>query len=210
MPSVRASTERRCHLPVFGELADFTQLPEGLPVPVDDGAADHLRGQPVPGLTLSSTDGESVRLRQLAGERTVIYVYPMSGRPGVALPPGWDEIPGARGCTTEACDFRDHYRELMDAGASAVYGLSSQDTAYQQEFVERLGLPFPILSDPELLLAQEPGLPTFEVEGQTLYKRITLVITGGLIEHAFYPIFPPNEHATEVLGWLQCSSESAS
>lgn len=191
-------------------MADFTQLPEGLPVPVDDGAADHLPGRAVPDLALRSTDGETVSLRRLGSGRAIVYVYPMSGRPGVALPPGWDEIPGARGCTTEACDFRDHYQELIDAGASVVYGMSSQDTAYQQEFVERLELPFPVLSDPDLSLAGALGLPTFEVDGQTLYKRITLVIRDGAIEHAFYPIFPPNEHAREVLRWLRWSNESAS
>jgi len=184
-------------------MSDFTQLPEGLPVPVDDGAADHLAGLAVPDLSLASTDGTTVSIRRLGAGRTIIYVYPLTGRPGVNLPAGWDEIPGARGCTPEACGFRDHHRELLDAGASAIYGLSSQDTAYQREFVERMELPFPILSDPELALADAVGLPTFEAAGQQLYKRITLVIRDGAIEHVFYPIFPQNEHAGEVLGWLR-------
>lgn len=191
-------------------VSDFTQLPEGLPVPVDDGAADHLPGQAIPDLALASTGGETVSLGELGPGRTIIYVYPLTGRPGVPLPEGWDEIPGARGCTTEACDFRDHHAELIEAGASAVYGLSSQDTAYQQEVVERVELPFSMLSDPELALASALGLPTFEVDGLTLYKRITLVIRDGVIEHAFYPIFPPNEHAREVLAWLRWSNASAS
>lgn len=186
-------------------MSDFTQLPENLPAPVDDGAADHLPGLAVPDLALPSTDGEAVSIGRLGPGRAIVYVYPLSGRPGVALPPGWDEIPGARGCTPEACGFRDHHRELLEAGASVVYGLSSQDTAYQQEFAERMELPFPILSDTELELVDALGLPTFEADGQQLYKRITLVIRDGAIERAFYPIFPPSEHAGEVLGWLRTS-----
>lgn len=186
-------------------MADFTQLHEGLPVPLDDGAADHLPGLSVPDLSLESTDGDTVSLTRLGSGRTILYAYPLTGRPGVDLPAGWDEIPGARGCTPEACGFRDLYRELLEAGASAIYGLSSQDTAYQREFVERMELPVPLLSDAGLALADTIGLPTFEAGGQTLYKRITLVIRGGAVEHAFYPIFPPNEHAGEVLGWLSSS-----
>ena len=178
------------------------QLPDDLPVPRDDGAADHLPGAPAPHVTLPSTSGSDVALDGLGPGRTILYVYPMTGQPGVALPDGWDEIPGARGCTPEACGFRDHHADLLAAGASGVYGLSSQDTDYQREVVHRLHLPFAMLSDPALLLADELRLPTFEAGGVSLYKRITLVITDGAIEHAFYPIFPPDEHAAQVLRWL--------
>jgi peroxiredoxin len=186
-------------------VADYTRLPAGLPAPSDDGAADHLPGALMPEVALGSTDGEQVPLAGLGPGRTIVYVYPMTGQPDRALPEGWDEIPGARGCTPEACGFRDHHRELIEAGASTVYGLSSQDTAYQREAVDRLGLPFAMLADPTLELARELGLPTFEVEGRRLYKRITLVVRDGEIEHVFYPVFPPNEHAGEVLGWLRAN-----
>lgn len=179
------------------------QLPPDLPAPEDDRAADHLIGLRAPALTLSSTSGGNVALDGLGAERTVIYVYPLTGRPGTDLPEGWDSIPGARGCTTEACDFRDHHAELTDAGASRVFGLSSQDRDYQREVVDRLGLPFALLSDTGFGLVEALGLPTFEASGQTLFKRLTLVILDGVIEHAFYPIFPPNEHAQEVLTWLR-------
>ena len=184
-------------------MTDYTQLPADLPVPEDDGAADHLPGRRVPGVTLPATSGEPVALGGLGLGRAIVYVYPMTGQPEVALPEGWDDIPGARGCTTEACDFRDHHAELLDAGAARVFGLSSQDTDYQREMVQRLRLPFAALSDTDLALADRLGLPTFEAAGTTLYKRITLVIRDDAIEHAFYPIFPPNEHAQQVLRWLR-------
>jgi peroxiredoxin len=184
-------------------MADFTQLPDDLPVPTDDGAADHLPGWRMPALRLSSTAGEIVALDALGPGRTILYVYPMTGRPGVELPEGWDAIPGARGCTTEACDFRDHHAELREAGAERVFGLSSQDSDYQGEAVERLRLPFAMLSDPELRLAETLGLPTFHAGGHPLYTRLTLAIRDGAVEHAFYPVFPPNEHAREVLAWLR-------
>ncbi|MFC7647821.1 peroxiredoxin [Streptosporangium lutulentum] len=133
----------------------------------------------------------------------MIYVYPLTGRPDADLPRGWNAIPGARGCTAEACDFRDHHRELTAAGAARVFGLSSQDGEYQREVVERLHLPFSMLADPRLRLASELDLPTFEADGMTLYKRLTLIIRDGVIEHVFYPIFPPNEHAQQVLTWLR-------
>lgn len=184
-------------------MTDYTILPEGLPEPQDDGAADHLPGMRVPDLALATSDGETVGLAELGSGRTVIYLYPLTGRPGVDLPAGWDEIPGARGCSTEACDFRDHFAELRDAGASRVYGMSSQDPAYQAEVVERLRLPFSMLSDPALALADALRLPTFAAPGhERLYARLTLVIRAGAIEHAFYPIFPPNAHARQVLDWL--------
>lgn len=183
-------------------MSDYLSLPSDLPVPPDDGAADHLPGLAMPALALTATDGETAALDRLPPGRTVIYVYPMTGRPGVDLPDGWDEIPGARGCTPESCGFRDHYAELTAAGATAIYGLSSQDTGYQSELAQRLGLPYPILSDPGLALAEAIGLPTFTADGDRLYRRLTLVIADGRIEHAFYPIFPPDGHAAEVLAWL--------
>jgi peroxiredoxin len=176
-------------------------LPDNLPVPVDDGACDHLSGMRVPSLKLLSTSGQQVDLSALPG-RTVVYIYPRTGVPGVALPPGWDDIPGARGCTPQSCAFRDHYQELKALGAE-VYGLSSQDTAYQREAVERLHLPFAILSDEKLAFAHALNLPTFEIQDMTLIKRITLIIRQGTIEHVFYPVFPPDKNAEEVRHWLQ-------
>jgi peroxiredoxin len=182
--------------------ADFP-LPDDLPVPVDDGAADHLTGAAMPALSLSATDGQRIDLAQLGPGRTILYGYPMTGRPGVDLPDGWDEIPGARGCTPEACAFRDHFADLQAAGAGAVFGFSSQDTEYQREVAERLHLPFPMLSDPGLQLAAALGLPTFQTAGLELYQRLTLVVQDGRVEHVFYPVFPPDGHAAEVLAWLR-------
>lgn len=184
-------------------MSDFTQLPTGLPVPEDDGAAGHLPGLRMPGLELSTTSGEAIRLDELGPGRTVIYAYPLTGRPGVDLPEGWDAIPGARGCTPESCGFRDHHQELIAAGAGRVFGLSGQDTAYQREVVERLNLPFSMLSDPDLGLVRLLRLPTFEAGGRELYRRLTLIVRDGAIEHVFYPVFPPNEHARQVLDWLR-------
>ncbi|WP_432166078.1 redoxin family protein [Streptomyces sp. bgisy031] len=183
-------------------MTDYTSLPADLPVPEDDGAATHLPGAKVPHLGLQDTDGTAVRLDALGAGRTVVYIYPLTGRPGTDLPDGWDSIPGARGCTPEACGFRDHYQDLLAAGADGVFGLSSQETGYQREVVERLHLPFRMLSDPAHSLAQELRLPTFETSGLTLYKRLTLIIRDGVVEHVFYPIFPPHEHADQVLTWL--------
>ncbi|MGW2646232.1 MerR family transcriptional regulator [Streptomyces sp. NPDC001393] len=182
---------------------DYLTLPADLPVPEDDGAADHLPGMKVPSLALLDTAGRTIRLDELGSRRTVVYVYPLTGRPGTDLPEGWNSIPGARGCTPESCGFRDHFQDLLEAGAGRVYGLSSQDTDYQREVVERLGLPFDMLSDPALDLADTLGLPTFEVEGMRLFRRLTLVLRAGVIEHVFYPVFPPNEHAQQVLTWLR-------
>jgi peroxiredoxin len=182
---------------------DFTTLPDDLPVPSDDGRAAHLPGQAMPPLTLHTSDGGRVDLSALHG-RTIIYLYPLTGRPGVDLPEGWDAIPGARGCSTEACSFRDHYQQLRDAGATEIYGMSSQSPAYQAEVVERLHLPFHMLSDPDLSLADTLGLPTFAAPGHPrLYSRLTLVVSDGVIEHVFYPIFPPNTHGQQVLDWLK-------
>ena len=178
-------------------------LPPGLPVPVDDGSADHLRGAAIPDIALQATDGRLLSLAKLGRTRTVIYAYPRTGRPGVApLVDDWDMIPGARGCTPETCGFRDHHSEMQAAGAD-VFGLSTQTFDYQRELVDRLHLPFPILSDADLELTRAWRLPTFEAAGQTLLKRITLVLRAGKVEHVWYPVFPPDRHADEVLAWLR-------
>ncbi|MFJ6432612.1 MerR family transcriptional regulator [Streptomyces sp. NPDC091416] len=182
-------------------------LPPDLPVPEDDGAAAHLPGRAVPPIELPDTAGGVVPLHALGHGRSILYCYPLTGRPGTDLPDGWNTIPGARGCTSEACDFRDHHDDLRAAGATHVFGLSSQDTAYQREVVDRLRLPFPMLSDPGFLLAAALGLPTFEAAGAPLHRRITLVIRDGRVEHVFFPVFPPDTHAHQVLAWLRDNPE---
>jgi len=158
----------------------------------------------MPALSLTASDGVTASLADLGAGRTIIYLYPLTGRPGVDLPQGWDAIPGARGCSTEACDFRDHFADLRRAGASRVYGLSSQDPDYQGEVVARLHLPFAMLSDPQFALADALDLPTFSAPGHDrLYSRLTLVVGNGHIEHVFYPVFPPNTHAQQVLAWFE-------
>jgi peroxiredoxin len=182
--------------------ANYEQLPADLPVPEDDGAAAHLTGAVMPSITLPATSGEPVDLSRI-GPRAIVYVYPMTGKPGVPLVEGWDQIPGARGCTPESMGFRDHYEDLTGLGAQ-VFGLSVQDTAEQAEAATRLKLPFPLLSDSGLVLAERLRLPTFTAaDGVVRYKRLTLVLDQGRIEHVFYPVFPPNQHAAEVLGWLR-------
>jgi len=155
----------------------------------------------MPSVRLASTNGRRVDMAQLHEGRTVIYLYPRTGLPDRPTPEGWDQIPGARGCTPESCGFRDHFRELADLGAS-VFGLSSQDTDYQREAAERLALPFELLSDARFELTDALDLPTFVFEGTRLLKRLTMVVRGGRIEHVFYPVFPPDAHAEEVLRWL--------
>lgn len=177
------------------------ELPADLPVPVDDGACDHLAGMALPAIALAATSGEAVMLARLAG-RTVVYAYPRTGRPDQEIPVGWNEIPGARGCTPQSCAFRDHYQELRQLGAG-VFGLSTQTTDYQSEAVERLHLPFALLSDADLALTHALRLPTFTVEGMTLIKRLTLIVRDGSIEHIMYPVFPPNTNAAEVTSWLE-------
>jgi len=185
-------------------LHDPTQLPDDLPVPQDDGAARHLAGSRLPDIALAATDGSQINLSKLAG-RAVVYVYPRTGRPGQALPTGWNDIPGARGCTPQSCGFRDHFAELKRLGVAALFGLSTQDSAYQREAVERLHLPFAILSDLDLKLTHAMRLPTFQVDGMTLIKRMAWVIDDGVLTKAFYPVFPPDRSATEVVSWLQAS-----
>jgi peroxiredoxin len=176
------------------------QLPAGLPVPVDDGVCDHLLGMAVPALTLESSIGP-VDLAAFGAERAVLYVYPRTGRPDRPVPAEWDSIPGARGCTPQSCGFRDHAGELQALGAR-VAGLSVQMLEEQVELSERLGLLYPVISDRELALREALSLPTFEFEGQTLYKRVTLVFEAGRIAKVFYPVFPPDKNAEEVLAWL--------
>lgn len=175
-----------------------------LPVPQDDGAARHLSGAKVESVSLPSSAGGVVDLSALRG-RTVLFVYPMTGTPGVALPDGWDAIPGARGCTPHTCAFRDLFAELSGAGASAVFGLSTQTLTEQQATVERLHLPFPLLSDAELSLAHAMTLPTMKVAGKTMIKRLALIIDDGVITHVFYPVFPPDRNAGDVLAWLKAN-----
>lgn len=185
-------------------MTQYQNLPQDLPVPEDDGAADHLPGLELPIIRLPATDGRHVDLSGLSG-RAVVYVYPRSGVPGQPLPEGWNAIPGARGCTPQSCAFRDHFVDLTAAGAEHVFGLSVQDTAYQSELAERLHLPFPLLSDHRRELAEALRLPTFTVDGERLLRRITLIIDGGAISHVFYPVFPPDRNAADVLAHLQAS-----
>jgi len=177
-------------------------LPPDISVPQDDGRARHLTGVKVPDVALPATGGGMVNLATLKG-RTVVYVYPRTGVPGVDPPPGWDQIPGARGCTPQSCGFRDHFAELKALGVAQVFGLSTQDTGYQQEAADRLHLPFPILSDAELNLATSLHLPMFMMSGMTLLARMALVIEDGEIVKVFYPVFPPDKNAEEVIAWLR-------
>ncbi len=180
------------------------ELPGGLPVPQDDGAVKHLAGMKLPSLPLRATDGSMVDLAALKG-RTVVYAYPRTGVPGQALPEGWDAIPGARGCTPQSCSFRDHFSDLQGAGAAHLFGFSTQDSAYQQEAADRLHLPFLILSDEDLKFVRSLKLPTFEAVGMELVKRLTLVIDDGVITHVLYPVFPPDQSASDTLAWLKAN-----
>lgn len=174
-----------------------------IPAPVDDGGARHLQGMQVPDIALPATDGTQVTLAKLVG-RVVVFAYPRTGEPGkIALVDDWDMIPGARGCTPQTCAFRDLHKVLMEAGAVRVFGLSTQDSAYQREAAERLHLPFPLLSDEKLALTTALRLPTMPVAGLTLIKRLAMVIDDGRITKVFYPVFPPDRNAGDVLAWLQ-------
>ena len=179
----------------------LSESPGELQIPRDDGAAAHLQGALLPDITLVATNSKAVNLSTLGG-LTVIYVYPMTGRPDVPLPDDWDEIPGLRGCTPQSCGFCDHYSELQ-AFSAFVFGLSTQTSEYQKEAKSRLHLPFELLSDVELSLKNELRLPTFEASGMTLYKRLTMITEDAKVKKVFYPVFPPNQNADQVLRWLR-------
>lgn len=181
---------------------DLAPLPADLTAPRDDGATDHLPGMAMPITRLPSTDGNLVDLATVGTGRVLVYVFPMTGAPGQDMPDGWDAIPGARGCSPHNCDMRDHYAELVQVGIDAVFGLSSQPVEYQTQLAQALRLPYPLLTDTQLILHAAIGLPTFGTEDLTVYRRLALVITGGIIEHVFYPVFPPDRHAHTVLEWL--------
>ncbi|MDB5559601.1 MAG: Redoxin domain protein [Enterovirga sp.] len=183
-------------------MAGPEDLPDGLPEPADDGAADHLRGAKLPDVALDATDGTRVSLARRPG-RLVVYAYPRTGEPGRDPAPEWNAIPGARGCTPQSCSFRDHFAELRSLGVAEVFGLSTQDSAYQREAAQRLHLPFPLLSDERLDLVRAAKLPTFDFAGATLIRRMAFVVDEGRITKLFYPVFPPDRSAEDVVGWLK-------
>ena len=182
----------------------YLGLPKDLPVPQDDGAADHLTGTEMPAVALTATSGEVVDMASLTG-RTVIYVYPKTGQPGTEMPEGWDAIPGARGCTPQSCAFRDHHADLNALGVDRLFGLSTQDSDYQREARDRLHLPFELLSDSGFALGDALRLPDFEAAGERLYKRMALIAEGARIVKVFYPVFPPGQNAADVIAWLQAA-----
>jgi peroxiredoxin len=181
---------------------NYNQLPANLPVPIDDGLAYHLISMSLPEVSLASTSGKKFSFGSSFHEKLVLYVYPLTGQPNVALPEGWDEIPGARGCTPQACDFSDHYLQFKRLNTQ-VFGLSAQTTEYQLELKNRLHLPFDLLSDSDFQLKKAINLPTFQVGELTLHKRLTLIIEKNIIKKVFYPVFPPNQHAAQVLDWIE-------
>ena len=178
----------------------YETMPEELPRPIDDGACDHLIGMKLPDIDLLATDGSVVNL-STQKRKTVVYCYPMTGKPGIPLPEGWDEIPGARGCAPQSCSFRDHHSELSALGAD-VFGLSVQDTEYQREMVERLHLPFLVLSDANFKFCELMRLPTFEVSGMRLLKRVTMIAENNSVVGVHYPIFPSDSDAKWVIDQL--------
>ncbi len=182
-------------------MTNIHQLPADLPIPLDDGAAAHLIGMSVPNVTLMGTNGKKIDL-SVVKNWLVVYCYPMTGQPNVALPEGWDQIPGARGCTPQSCSFRDHYQELQDLGAEVI-GLSVQSTEYQQEMVNRLHLPFPVVSDVNYQFQTALKLPTFMASGMTLLKRVTLIAHDGIIKAVHYPIFPSDSDPAWVINYLK-------
>lgn len=182
-------------------MTNLNQLPTDLPIPQDDGAANHLLGMRIPDLSLRATTGKQINVGAIKG-RLLIYCYPMTGQPNVALPHGWDQIPGARGCTPQSCAFRDHHQELQTLGAEVI-GLSVQSTEYQQEMAERLHLPFPVLSDADYQFQKALQLPTFVAAGMTLLKRITIIANHGVIEAVHYPIFPSDSDPAWVIAYLE-------
>jgi len=181
-------------------MTNLNELPLDLPVPVDDGAANHLKGLKLPDISLPSTRGGEINLSTIRGI-AVIYCYPMTGRPDVPLPEGWVQIPGARGCTPQSCSYRDHYKDLQSLGAE-VFGLSTQTTEYQQEMVDRLHLPFAVISDNKFEFQHELSLPTFETAGMILLKRLTIIAKDGVIEAVHYPIFPSDSDPIWVVDYL--------
>lgn len=183
-------------------MTDLHKLPEDLPVPEDDGACLHLPGKEIPELELSSTAGRKVRLREASQSLAVFFFYPRSGRPGATIPAAWDQVPGARGCTPQSCAYRDHHAEFRRLGVS-VFGVSSQHTEYQLELVRRNQLPYEILSDAEFRLTEDLRLPTFVFDGVRLIKRLALAVEQGRIQKVFYPVFPPDRNAENVLAWLK-------
>ena len=208
--SLAGSARRRRVIPRGRALTDFTATPDwsALPAPTDDGAAAHLAGMRVPSIPLAATDGRRVDLSTQPG-RVVVYAYPRTGVPDRPNPDGWDAIPGARGCTPQTCAFRDHHAELRALGVTAVYGLSTQDADCQREAAGRLHLPFALLSDERLALTNAMRLPTFRVGSMVLLKRLTLIVRDGVVEHVFYPVFPPDRNAADVLRWLADARESS-
>ena len=181
--------------------SNYQELPADLPIPVDDGATRHLIGMRLPDVALQATNGKMINLGEIK-KKLVIYCYPMTGQPNVPLPEGWDQIPGARGCTPQSCSFRDHYQELGDLGAEVI-GLSVQTTQYQKEMADRLHLPFPVVSDVQYAFQKTLNLPTFEAAGMTLLKRVTLIANQGVIEAVHYPIFPSDSDAPWVVQYLK-------
>jgi peroxiredoxin len=183
----------------------FLELPEDLPIPHDDGACNHLLGLSIPKILLRATNNELVNLSELDG-CLVVYCYPMTGRPDKNLPDGWNEIPGARGCTPQSCSFRDHYHELQ-ALNTKVFGLSTQSSEYQKEAKTRLHLPFDLLSDLELQFTNALKLPSLFIDNMTLVKRITIIFENGKITKFFYPVFPPDNNIDQVLHWLKTNNK---
>jgi peroxiredoxin len=184
---------------------NYDTLPENLPIPQDDGACDHLIGLNFPDAVLASTSGDGINLSEVKG-KVVVFCYPMTGRPGIALPDGWDEIPGARGCTPQNCSFRDNTAEIRAHGTE-IFGLSTQESAYHKEMAERLHLPFPVLSDNRLEFASALKLPRFSVDGMDLLKRVTMIAEDGIVKAVHYPVFPSNEDPAWVLHQLQSLPE---
>lgn len=186
-------------------MSTYNSLPEDLPIPIDDGKAKHLIGLEMPNISLKSTDLKIKNLKEITKPITVLYVYPKNGVPGKPLPEGWDLIPGARGCTPEACGFRDNFSNFTQENIQ-VFGLSSQSTSYQSDFVKNQNLSFEIFSDDKFELGDALNLPRFEINNEVLYKRLTLIVKDSKIVHCFYPIFPPDKHAIEVLTWLKMNN----
>jgi peroxiredoxin len=188
-------------LPDSFSMTNYNQLPPDLPIPIDDGATNHLIGMTLPNISLKSTRGDSINLRSIRGN-VVIYCYPMTGQPNVPLPEGWDQIPGARGCTPQSCSFRDHYQELQALGAEVI-GLSVQTSDYQKEMTDRLHLPFPVVSDSNYEFQKAMNMPTFVAAGMILLKRVTLVAKNGVIKAVHYPIFPSDSDPAWVIDYLK-------